>query len=92
MKKLIIIAALIGASFSMNAQTSEPSAPKYKIEGTQVVRIDQPKEASKATKTELTTTIKGKVYPVFKSAKGSYYIERVSQKTGNPYKMYLKVE
>jgi len=89
MKKLIIIAALIGASFTMNAQESKP---EYRIEGNQVVRIEQPKKASKAVKTELTTTIKGKEYPVFKSSRGAYYIERVSQKTGNPYKMYLKVE
>ena len=89
MKKLIIIAALIGASFTMNAQESKP---EYRIEGNQVVRIEQPKKASKAVKTELTTTIKGKEYPVFKSSRGAYYIERVSQKTGNPYKMYLKIE
>ena len=88
MKKLIIIAALIGASFTMNAQ----SKPEYKIEGNKVVRIEQPKQASKAVKTELTTTIKGKVYPVYKSSRGAYYIERVSAKSGKTYKQYLKIE
>ena len=89
MKKLIIIAALIGASFTMNAQESKP---EYKIEGNKVVRIEQPKQASKAVKTELTTTIKGKVYPVFKSSRGAYYIERISAKSGKTYKQYLKIE
>ena len=89
MKKLLIIASLIGASFTMNAQTS---APKYKIEGNKVVRIDQPKQASKATKTGLTHTIKGKEYPVYKSERGAHYIERISAKSGKTYKQYLKIE
>ena len=35
---------------------------------------------------------KGVVYPVFVSARGKYYYYRVSGTTGNPYKVYLKVE
>ena len=89
MKKVIIIAALIGISFAANAQTTKPT---YKIEGNKVVRIDQPKQASKATKTGLTHTIKGKDYPVYKSERGAYYIERVSAKSGKEYKQYLKIE
>lgn len=89
MRKLLIIAALIGVSFATNAQTTKPT---YKIEGNKVVKIDQPKQASKATKTTLIRTIKGKDYPVFKSERGAYYIERVSAKSGKEYKQYLKIE
>ena len=38
------------------------------------------------------TDSKGKVYPVYRSARGKYYVIRTSRKTGKQYKQYLKVE
>lgn len=35
------------------------------------------------------TTTKGEVFPVYKSAKGKYFIYRTSKKTGNKYKQYI---
>lgn len=37
------------------------------------------------------TDNKGKVYPVLKSKNGKHYVVKVSAKTGNEYKYYLKL-
>ena len=34
----------------------------------------------------------GKVYPIFQSAKGKFYIIRISKKTGEPYHYYLNIK
>lgn len=34
----------------------------------------------------------GKVYPIFQTAKGRFYIIRISKKTGNPYHYYLNIQ
>lgn len=92
MKKVtLILAALILAVLSTYGQ--ETKAPAYRIEGNEIVKIEQaPKQAKEPEKTGLTHTIKGTIYPVYKSAKGSYFIIRTSKKTGTQYKQYLKVE
>ena len=47
------------------------------------------KKASEAKKTDYTFVVDGKSYPVYKGAKGGYYILRVSKKTGKEYKYYV---
>lgn len=38
------------------------------------------------------TTTKGEKFPVFITAKGKFYVMRISKKTGSQYKQYLKID
>jgi len=38
------------------------------------------------------TDAQGKIFPVYKGAKGSHYVCRVSKKSGKFYRQYLKTE
>lgn len=52
----------------------------------------QLKDTAEARPTGKTfTTTDGIKYPVWKSAKGKYFVIRVSKKTGNKYRQYLKL-
>lgn len=42
--------------------------------------------------TQYTYKIKGVEYPIYKGSKGSFYIIRISKKTGKEYKYYLPKE
>ena len=85
---ILLVIALILLSIG-HATAQEPT---YRIEGSEIVKIETAKKAkSQPVKTELTYTIKGIVYPVYKGSKGGYYIIRTSKKSGKEYKQYLKV-
>ena len=71
--------------------TAQTTTPAYKIVGNEIVSTAEAKQTAPAIKTNLTHTIKGVKYPVFKSAKGAYFIVRISKKTGKEYRNYLKV-
>lgn len=79
---------LIGLTYSATAQ----SKAQYKIQGNEIVKVSNAKTKKEPVKTNLTHTIKGKTYPVYKGAKGGYFIIRESKKTGKKYKQYLKIQ
>ncbi len=91
MKKLIItMAALImmgatSASAATQAQIQAKSQPKTE----QVTGQQQGKKVKNNGK-HTGHTYKG--YPVYQGAKGGYYVIRVSKKSGNEYKQYVKPE
>lgn len=87
MKKIIFTLAISFISLAGMAQE-----PQYKIVGNEIIKTETAKVKKEPKKTGLTHTIKGVKYPVYKSAKGAYYILRVSKKTGKEYKQYLKIE
>lgn len=88
MKKIIItLAALIAMSMSPAAaqqRTETKSQPK-----TEQITSQQGKKV-KNNGTLTKHTYKG--YPVYQGSKGGYYVIRVSKKTGNEYKQYIKAE
>lgn len=51
-----------------------------------------PEKHSVDTTTTYTYEISNKVYRVYKSKNGAFYIWKISKKTGKPYKMYLPKE
>lgn len=67
---------------------SQSKQPQYKIVGNEIVKV-QTKSMKDSTATSLTHTIKGVVYPVFKTSKGGYFVSRISQKSGRAYRQYL---
>jgi len=81
MKKYLFI-LLILLSVSTFAQSKTPEGVKQ----TTTVNV------SSSKKTGQIITKSGKDYPVWESARGSFYIVRVSGNTGNEYKQYLKKE
>lgn len=89
MKRLIItLAALIAMSMSPAAaqqRTETKTQPKTE----QVTGQAQGKKVKNNGK-PTGHTYKG--YPVYQGAKGGYYVIRVSKKTGNEYKQYIKPE
>ena len=85
MKKLILSIALL-ISMASYSQTSYKIGTDGRLISTKVL------SAEKNTKTEYTIKIKDTTYTVFKSAKGKYYINRVSAKTNKIYKSYIKIE
>ena len=71
------------------AQDSTKTEPKYKMEN----------DIIKTTQTVFTDSLttyqyqeKDALVPVYKTAKGKYYISKVSKKTGNYYRKYLVFE
>lgn len=90
MKKIIItLAALImmGATSASAATQAQNQANQPKTE--QITSQAQGKKV-KNNGTLTKHTYKG--YPVYQGSKGGYYIIRVSKKTGNEYKQYIKPE
>lgn len=56
-------------------------------------RVEQVKQQCVDMPTYYTYTDKdGKVYTIYRSKKGSYYIKKVSKKTGKEYRQYLPKE
>lgn len=51
-----------------------------------------PEKHNVDTTTTYTYEISNKVYRVYKSKNGAFYIWKISKKTGKPYKMYLPKE
>lgn len=82
----LLLAIIIMMTFTMTT-----TAQNYKLVDGQLV--EQPKEDTTkkgSTKTKMTITKKGVVYPVWKGSKGGLYIIRTSKK-GNKYRQYLKI-
>lgn len=86
MKRIIIVLLACIAIIGASAQTTnKPAADKAKTE-----RVNNGKKAVKNNGTLTKHTYKG--YPVYQGPKGGYYVIRVSKKTGNEYKQYIKPE
>ena len=66
--------------------------PTYIIKGDKLEKVEEPKTDKQPIKTSWTIEIKDTVYPVFKGTKNSYFIKRVSKKTGKEYRQYLNIE
>ena len=94
MKKLILaVTLMLATSFTLTffAQDSVKSEPKYKMED----GIIYPKTTQTVFTDSLTTyqyQEKDALVPVYKTAKGKYYISKISKKTGNYYRKYLNFE
>ena len=94
MKKLILAVTLMLATSSTSiffAQDSTKAEPKYKMEN----GIISPKTTQTVFTDSLTTyqyQEKDALVPVYKTAKGKYYISKISKKTGNYYRKYLVFE
>lgn len=78
---------LIGMSFAACGQ----SRTVYKIEGNEIVRVSVTKVKAKPIKTDIVYKTKDSIYPVFKSVRGSYYINKLSKRSGKIYKKYLRL-
>lgn len=82
MKHLIIILAILLGSFTGFAEVKR-EGDTFRIE----------KTATNDTQTKYKWQDKeGNKYPVFMTKNGSYYVKRVSKKTGKEYKYYLPKE
>ena len=94
MKKLILaVTLMLATSFTLIlfAQDSTKAEPKYKMED----GIISPKTTQTVFTDSLTTyqyQEKDALVPVYKTAKGKYYISKISKKTGNYYRIYLVFE
>lgn len=85
---LIIVSIVICAIFTVSAET------KYVINGKDISTIKSEKTIKKDTITPYNTgwTFNGQPVYISKGGKGSAYIEKISKKTGKPYKQYLGKE
>lgn len=81
---VIIISCVV--LFLMLLFSTPTTAQQVVRKGNQFELVKKDKQAD--VKTEYTVKIGDRVYPVYKSAKGKYYIIRVS-KNGNTYKQYV---
>jgi len=79
---LILLVALVMGATNTFAQT------KYVQKGKTFVQIKSKSNASKATKTDCVWVIDNKSYPIYISARGKAFINKVS-KTGKTYRYYL---
>lgn len=93
MKKFIVSALIVFCAFAVNAQTTATRDAA----GNYMYAPPKPKTEAdlqkKATKTEATYTHKdGQKFPVWLSGNGKPFVIRKSEKTGNLYRQYLKVD
>ena len=85
MKKLLFIALmLIGAT--AQAQTATKNAQGHYSISKDSVQAKPPTDTGKTYQDS-----KGKIYPIFKTDKGKFYVIRTSAKTGKQYKQYLTI-
>lgn len=87
MKKFLFILLLLLGGMSIQAQTTYKKGADGKLVSTSIG-----KESAPSIKTSDVVTIKDVDYPVYKTAKGKFYILRVSKNTGKEYKQYIKIE
>lgn len=86
MKKQIATALVVLISIGANGQVNVTRDSVGNFHA-----MTKARKPSVNKKTEYTyTDAKGKEYPVYEGASGKYYIIRVSSKTGNEYKQYIK--
>lgn len=87
MKKLIItvvaLLTIMGAASQTKSAMNENGKPA-------IEQVATGKKVVKNNGTPTGRTYKG--YPVYKGAKGGMFVIRVSKKTGNEYKQYVKDE
>ena len=86
MKQLLILAFILGLfSPSIGQNVKKTADGNY-------TAISAAKIKDNGTPTGKTyTDSKGKVYPVYLTAKGKLFVTRTSAKTGKEYRQYLKV-
>lgn len=61
-------------------------------DGKTYTAVSKPKQTAKPVETgKIYITSKGEKFPIYQSEGGSYFVIRVSQKSGKPYKQYLKL-
>jgi hypothetical protein len=87
MKKILFIILLLIGGMSIQAQTTYKKGADGKLISTSVGIVSTP-----SVKTSDVVTIKDTDYPVFKTARGKFYIVRISKNTGKEYKQYIKIE
>lgn len=85
MKKLFIIAAML---LVCNFVVLSNDTTSVKLEGKNIIVQTSKKQKTPDVNTGYTYEIKGVKYPVYKTARGKYYILKTS-KRGNQYKMYI---
>ena len=87
MKNISIFILLITLSFAGIAQI------KVKKDGSgNYIALNETKKIKPGTLTGQTfKAADGKIYPIYKSINGKFYIIRVSKKTGKEYKQYLSI-
>lgn len=80
MKKILLVLAILFGSIVVKAEVIQ--------QGNSFIQVE-----AKDVPTSFTYTDKeGRIYPIFKSQKGSFYIVKISKKTGKEYKYYLPKE
>lgn len=90
MKKYFISALCALAILGASAQAKTQPTPNGKATTEQVTT--QPTQGKKVKNNGQPTGRTYKGYPVYKGAKGGLYVIRVSKRTGNEYKQYVKEE
>ncbi len=87
MKNLLISLIVVLFSINVNADSIVRNGNVYTQIATKTIRKSVP-----ATKTDkVYKDKKGNSYPIYKTAKGKFYIEVASKKTGKTYKKYLDI-
>ena len=95
MKKALLSLAFLALATFATAQATNAAkkATKPNVEVTADGNFKALARSTSAATAETTgktyTDRTGKVYPVYKTAKGRYFINKVSGKTGKTYKYYL---
>lgn len=87
-KVLIVIVIMLMSAGAVNAQRKK-LVPDASGNYTAIEHIKGDSTQPGGTPTGHTYTNKGVSYPIFKTSRGAYYVNRVSKKTGNSYKQYL---
>lgn len=86
--KALLCVLTIMLCISLDAQ-----AQSFTRKGNSFEQITAKTEASKATKTDFTwVDLKGNIYPIYITATGRCFVNKVSSKTGKEYKQYLPEE
>ena len=85
MKRVLLLLTLFVCLISAHEGVSQT----YKIVDGKMITIAKPKV--KPVKTTMSITKGDKDYPVYKTKNGSYFILRISKKSGKEYKQYLKM-
>jgi hypothetical protein len=87
MKRIILLAFILGLFNPSIGQNVRKTADGNYVAISTAKTKDNGKQTGKTY-----TDAKGKVYPVFITAKGKLFITRTSAKTGKDYRFYLKID
>jgi hypothetical protein len=88
-KTIGAILGILAASFALSNGCNAQNV-KADSNGNFHALSKQRETFSDSTTTKTYTDSKGKTYPVYIGAKGSFYVGRISSKTGKYYRQYLK--